>query len=241
MLNNYEYSQIAAQNIKKEIVEIFESRKSATITKRKDENTSIAMSLVDENTNDLESNSSYGIKSMSSDCSTPQKPVNLQFFSQPFNLPTMGRHLYCDHCDYCTVKKSLLISHLFKYHAKEMGEELCNYCGETFHLYEALSAHIRKIHLSSKIVKCWICKLEFEKDSILVNHIRLNHPNERKKFHCGKCSKQFYTETSTKRHHKAAHSNPTIKCDDENCTLLFSDIEKMYSHFISIHKEPGVS
>lgn len=115
--------------------------------------------------------------------------------------------IHCDRCDFKTLKKSALKSHMeshLPYGDREKFE--CEKCLKTFTRMTSLRVHRLTIHDKIRKYKCPKCIAAFKQLGHLNDHITFKHPGKQsKKFKCELCDRQFLKRFLLTRHWRMAH------------------------------------
>lgn len=117
-------------------------------------------------------------------------------------------YLYCDHCDYKSLRKAHLISHIQSKHFPPDPIK-CTKCEKSFSTRICLNKHLKLCGLSEdaknsvRRFTCDYCQHKtYDKYQILI-HIRVNHlPRDPNSYKCKNCEKSFISRSGLWQHSK---------------------------------------
>ena len=138
----------------------------------------------------------------------------------------------CDQCGRKFSKNYRLIEHVAVVHTKELKIE-CDFCGKSFTGKESYQRHLVSRH-DNKALECKKCKLTFSDKVEMKAHMQSFHSIKEPTFNCTKCSKQFGTIYTLKKHTASQHEGKTSKCDI--CGKILSDKHKLRVHKEFVHE-----
>ena len=98
---------------------------------------------------------------------------------------------------------------------------------------ESLQHHLVLRH-ENKALECKKCKLTFSDKGEMKAHMLSFHSTKEPTFNCTKCSKQFGTIYTLKKHTASQHEGKTSKCDI--CGKILSDKHKLRVHKEFVHE-----
>ena len=145
----------------------------------------------------------------------------------------------CEKCDKRFKHQCTLNVHM-KSHTKELPHP-CTDCDKVFKHLDSLKFHLKTVHSKDTYVKhnmlkthtCPICKEEFPKKIMLINHsIVHNGPGQ---FQCELCEKKFDYLRSLRQHMKS-HSN-VRKFHCKLCNVSYKRRDHLRSHIIRNHPD----
>lgn len=134
------------------------------------------------------------------------KSYNLKGSPQlPNNVPVLI--VECDKCDFKTLKKSSLKSHLESHLPYEEREKFsCDLCDRMFTRPTSLRVHRETIHEKIRKYKCKLCSVAFKQLGHLNDHVALKHSKNRKsQFKCTLCARSFLKRYMLNRHQRGGH------------------------------------
>ena len=88
----------------------------------------------------------------------------------------------CQICStYFNISSKTFLDHLKTHVTKQNAAKACkcDLCGENFISQEDLETHLKKNHISNRILKCKICEKSFPTNYRLNFHFRLVHQSDR--------------------------------------------------------------
>ncbi|XP_076434672.1 uncharacterized protein LOC143274678 [Babylonia areolata] len=89
----------------------------------------------------------------------------------------------------------------------------CEICGVHLKSVKSLKHHIAAIHRNERPYKCTLCDKSFVFKTKLNCHMKYNHAEGGRLFHCDKCGNRFIDPKGLKSHQKSVHSNEKpFKC-----------------------------
>lgn len=142
----------------------------------------------------------------------------------------------CRQCNYTNSSEHNLKVHIKLKHIEKLERPICHECGKVFKNPLSLQKHMRihELGLSADNV-CKVCNIKYPSDIRLIVHTLNVHMNQKPEFSCPQCPKSYYFEASLKNHIRSLHMK-TIRCQDENCSKLFPNEQRMKIHY-KIHHE----
>ena len=147
------------------------------------------------------------------------------------------QNLKCDQCEYRCTENVTLLSHI-RSHKKDPIQS-CEYCTKTFRKALYLRKHVKEVHTHAqkkKYVVCMICNTACQNNSILQNHIKKVHYDERP-HSCTKCTKKFKRKDHLKGHLILHSDDKPFKC--EICSDSFANGRTLQIHrYIHTNEKP---
>lgn len=136
---------------------------------------------------------------------SPEPPLNKRSYThhRPYRLSRPSTAYQCDLCDFSSLHKSKLLSHI-RFHVSS-NRHKCIYCEETFASVEKLHKHSLKAHqkgvygsveYSKMSFECETCQKTFSAERI-GTHLELHRMEKLK---CDHCLRTFRTKLAIERH-----------------------------------------
>lgn len=149
------------------------------------------------------------------------------------------RRFICDICQANFRLRHHLTAHRKRHTSNENQERKfsCDMCSESFNLKGLLTSH-RKIHKmkqEKKKYQCHICKKQYLQESNLETHMKYH--TDRRPFACDQCPKQFVQKGDLGRHMKM-HERQKNK-DTENGSNNETQIQEIYVDMNIVKDEPS--
>lgn len=123
----------------------------------------------------------------------------------------------CDKCEFKTLKKSSLKSHLESHLPYEEREKFrCEICDRSFTRPTSLRVHRETIHEKIRKYKCKLCTAAFKQLGHLNDHVALKHTkNSKSQFKCTLCARLFFKRYMLNRHLRGGHKVDPNQPDKE--------------------------
>ncbi|XP_031621827.1 zinc finger protein 878-like [Contarinia nasturtii] len=139
----------------------------------------------------------------------------------------------------CTIKDTAEVRLLaalslnsFKYE-KVDKEHLCPVCKAPFPNPASVRRHVFS-HVKEKVFLCGFCEQKFRTIRYLRGHLREKHQNEKQKFECFLCHKQFsHNQFRAMKDHIQSHQFANLHCT--LCNKKFKEYRFYQLHMINIH------
>lgn len=109
----------------------------------------------------------------------------------------------CDHCDYKSLYKSILMRHIDARHSQDKQPNNCAKCKKIFYNKESFKQHVKNCGLPKVFYFCDHCDYKTDGKGNLVRHVKIKHlPRNLKENKCKICGKYFSCRGSLLRHNK---------------------------------------
>ena len=178
------------------------------------------------------------------------KPCKLQFMTKPelkkHNLlyhneeGLVHEHdvLECRHCKLTFEDLILFRAHVTNCHLPKTEWPFeCHYCSDRFLSKSALHDHTLVCESQFKLV-CDKCDMKFEKNSLLLEHLKDFHGVDPFKNYCIICSKGFVIKSNLEQHYNAIHKDGFKTC--AICQVSFADEQRLKFHEEYFHSDPNI-
>lgn len=117
---------------------------------------------------------------------------------------TESEILCCDSCEFKTLKKSLLKSHIASHLPfAERKKFECKKCHKIFTRATSLRVHLLTVHDKTRKYKCPQCVISFKELTHLSEHIAVKHG---KPFNCDICDRTFFKRSLFESHGRQFHA-----------------------------------
>lgn len=136
-------------------------------------------------------------------------------------------------CDYTTIYKQSLQSHLTRHHIATKVE--CKLCCKVFIGEQQMKVHQKK-HKNVKHHTCKICGDEFKEYRSFQSHVIKYHKAMKlqMKCTCDICGLQYYSKHHMDSHMKQKHVG-SFKCFIKGCTKRFTEFYNRRKHYLCYH------
>ncbi|KAL8604662.1 hypothetical protein ACOMHN_013442 [Nucella lapillus] len=126
----------------------------------------------------------------------------------------------CPGCSYQSTDFYVYRKH--KYECAYLRPALqCEICGVHLKSAKSLKHHIAAIHRNDRPYKCSLCEKSFVFKTKLNCHMKYNHAEGGRLFHCDKCGHRFIDPKGLKSHQRSVHSSEKpFKCS--HCPSAFA-------------------
>lgn len=157
----------------------------------------------------------------------------LMYTHRRLNHPTLDepKKFFCDHCDYKSVAKHSLASHMthhgFDFKTQEV---VCEQCGKTYANNNALLTHVKISHTEKTSNPCSKCSKTFSTRKKLSSHYVTVHAE---KSPCDQCGQMIALGPSMKLHMKKHRKKVESTCPI--CGIKKESAEKIKSHLSNKH------
>ncbi|XP_064293007.1 zinc finger protein 845-like [Plodia interpunctella] len=170
--------------------------------------------------------------------------------------------LCCDYCDFSTVGKENMDTHVSSYHNVYEPENTCacQTCGCSFVSESILRQHIKTEHSFDTFYKyckdsllkdvggrpkhvflnCEFCSNTYNNIYELKHHLRNVHDKEYRLTTCNVCFGKFYTEETIAAHRKICVPPPDVNACT-HCDKLFTDISSLEFHIKIFHPQAHIA
>ena len=101
--------------------------------------------------------------------------------------------------------------------------------------------HSRNIQDESMIYICTKCEFQSKRESILIEHMKVDHspPQTKKVYVCDKCQYKCGTQEDFKKHCKEAHKDNNYTCD--HCGKKLNSLYNLDNHIQMFHRKKDLS
>ena len=177
------------------------------------------LNTYEENSNTIETFSTYRYKSESSD-SNVDPDGNIDRFEDE-NITERGENNNTNNEE--TFESSKL--------------NQCDICTKKFKTVTHLKRHIMRVHEGIKKFQCDSCGKKFVEKKDLTKHVLCVHENIRN-FLCDKCDRHFATNDQLKRHFKFVHEGlRPHSCEHAGCNKSFARPKELKYHIMAVHEQ----
>lgn len=128
---------------------------------------------------------------------------------QPKDLAGLSKNYTCGQCNYKSIRKTDLASHIkLKHLPRDSNSNKCGNCMKSFTLRSSLLSHLKicgqtEESKRSFMFSCEYCKYETVKKSNLLKHVKRKHlPHDPNANKCQNCEKNFFDKPTLNRHLK---------------------------------------
>ena len=154
----------------------------------------------------------------------------------------------CDLCDYRTMKKHLMTSHIRVVHEKDKHHNMCSVCAKTFATRAMAASHEKRAHFLKETEEitffdCAKCGAKQMNEKNYKKHLLIVHEEHTDDSPiCDTCGKTFTNMKGCRDHIKFSH--PTAKelakvqCDCEKCLKVFQTSIELNDHLKECLENP---
>ena len=150
------------------------------------------------------------------------------------------KNFRCEACFFTFNVQSELKGHCENNHSDISIDIKCSVCKQNLFSSQSIYSHSLR-HSGTRNWKCDVCGAAFKRKQILDQHKKrhMDDPNQRKKFPCGQCSKEFLTSSALCEHQFLDHqSSSDIETTNGNkcevCGKVFKNWAN-YNRHVSLH------